>query len=69
MTINELGSLGEIIGAVATISTLLYLALQIRSNTLPTRRQALDDTIERLARWSTRLVDSPDLLRTWIDGH
>jgi hypothetical protein len=69
MTISELGSLGEIIGAAATVATLLYLALQIRSNTLATKRQALDDTIDRIARWYSRLTDSPELLRTWIDGH
>ena len=31
MTIAELGSLGEIIGAIATVATLLYLAAQIRA--------------------------------------
>ena len=69
MTIGELGSLGEIIGAIATVATLLYLAIQIRSNTLATKRQALDDTIDRIVRWSARLTESPDLLRAWIDGH
>jgi len=38
MTISELGSLGEIIGAAATVATLLYLAAQIRANTLATKR-------------------------------
>ena len=69
MTIGELGSLGEIIGAIATVATLLYLAVQIRSNTLAPKRQALDDTIDRIVRWSARLAESPDLLRAWIDGH
>ena len=32
MTIEQLGSLGEIIGAAATIATLAYLAVQIRQN-------------------------------------
>ena len=32
VTIEELGSLGEVIGAVATIATLAYLAVQIRQN-------------------------------------
>ena len=32
MTISELGSLGELLAAVATIATLIYLALQIRNN-------------------------------------
>jgi hypothetical protein len=68
VTIGELGSLGEIIGAVATVATLLYLSLQIRANTLATKRQSLDDTIERVVRWEARLVESPDLASAWVDG-
>ena len=30
MTIQDLGSIGELVGAVATVATLLYLAVQIR---------------------------------------
>jgi hypothetical protein len=33
MTIMELGALGELIGAVAVVATLAYLAIQIRQNT------------------------------------
>jgi hypothetical protein len=32
VTIEQLGSLGEIIGAVATVATLAYLAIQIRQS-------------------------------------
>jgi len=68
VTISELGSLGEIIGAAATVATLLYLAAQIRANTLATKRQSLDDTIDRVVQWEARLVGSPDLIRAWING-
>ena len=33
MTITELGSLGELISAIAVVITLVYLAIQIRQNT------------------------------------
>jgi len=33
MTIQDLGSLGEFVAAVATVATLVYLAAQIRQNT------------------------------------
>lgn len=39
MTIQELGSLGEIVGGFATIGTLLYLAIQIRANTVAMRAE------------------------------
>ena len=40
MTIQELGSVGELIGAIATVATLIYLSLQIRQNT-SLQRQSL----------------------------
>lgn len=33
MTISELGSLGEFVGAIGVVITLIYLAFQIRQNT------------------------------------
>ena len=69
MTISELGSIGELVGAVATIATLIYLARQIRANTLATKRQSLEDIIGGVKVWSARLIESPDLIRAWSSGH
>ena len=33
MTITELGALGEFVGAIAVVATLIYLSVQIRQNT------------------------------------
>ena len=47
MTIEAIGSIGELIAAVATVATLFYLATQIRHGTEATRatsQQALLDT-------------------------
>ena len=47
MTIQELGSIGELVAAIATIAMLFYLAMQIRRGTEATRatsQQALLDT-------------------------
>ena len=68
MTISELGSIGELIGAAATVATLLYLALQIRASNLAAKRQSLNDIRDRLIQWHARLVGSPDLFRSWVDG-
>ena len=54
MTIEELGSLGELVAAVATIITLAYLALQIRQNTITSRAS----TVQETARFSTSLAQS-----------
>ena len=37
MTIAELGSIGEFVGSIAVLVTLIYLATQIRQNTQSVR--------------------------------
>ena len=39
MTVQDLGSLGELIAAVATVTTLVYLAIQLKQNTRELRSQ------------------------------
>ncbi len=41
MTIQDLGALGELIAAIATLVTLAYLAAQVRQNTAQQRREEL----------------------------
>jgi hypothetical protein len=40
VTLQDLGSLGKLIAAVATIATLIYLAIQIRGNTIVSKAEA-----------------------------
>ena len=68
MTINELGSVGELIGAIATVATLMYLALQIRANTLSAKYSAINDIINRVIKWQSRIADTPDLMSSWKEG-
>jgi hypothetical protein len=52
MTIMELGALGEVVGAIAVVATLVYLAVQIRQNThamAEGRRLALAQTYQMRA--------------------
>ena len=56
MTIFELGALGEFVGAIAVVGTLIYLAVQIRQNTSQIRDNVLSlqvnayqDLINRIA--------------------
>jgi hypothetical protein len=43
VTIQDIGSIGELVAALATVATLAYLALQIRQNTT-----ALIECVERI---------------------
>lgn len=52
MTLAELGALGEFVGAIAVVVTLVYLAIQIRQNTqsmAESRRLALAQTYQMRA--------------------
>jgi len=47
VTLDDLANLGEIVGAIAVLITLIYLAIQIRQSSAATRaqtRQALADS-------------------------
>jgi hypothetical protein len=68
MNWDAIGSIGETVGAIATVATLLYLSLQIRSNTLVTKRQSLDGMIDRIIRWQARLTSTPTHLGCWVKG-
>jgi hypothetical protein len=46
VTLQDLGSVGELIAAVATVITLLYLAVQIRQNTRAVRGSAIQGMTE-----------------------
>ena len=61
MTIQDLGSLGELIAAIATLVTLAYLALQIRQSTTVSRASALQSTVQFSANWVESLYRDPEL--------
>jgi len=61
MTLQDLANLGEVIGAIAVIASLIYLAFEIRQNTQAMRRAATQDIHRSLNEQSRCLVESPDL--------
>ena len=44
MTIQDLGSLGELMAAIATVATLVYLAIQLKQNTRALRSQTFQQS-------------------------
>ena len=75
MTIQDLGSLGELVAAVATVVTLVYLAIQIRQNTTSARTATYQNIVttgmelgntfardEGVADLFARGADSPEVL-------
>ena len=65
MNVQDLGSLGEFVAAIATIATLIYLAIQIRQNTESTRTAAETAISQNLASWLAQGVNDPELGRIY----
>jgi hypothetical protein len=65
MNIQDLGSLGEFIGAVAVVVSLVYLAIQIRQNTRALRGTFHDSHVNRMQAWQMAVASDPDLVSIW----
>ena len=62
MTILELGAIGEFVGTLAVIATLVYLALQIRQNTASNRVAAKLEITRQYADYVDFLLLNPGLM-------
>jgi hypothetical protein len=68
MTIAELGNLGEFIAAIATLGTLIYLALQIRQNTASAKINASQSIMASLNEALHVASSTPQVARATILG-
>jgi hypothetical protein len=78
-TIHLLGSLGEFVGAIAVVVTLVYLAIQVRhggvlleannaamdESARLARAAAMDRYSDSVSRWRGRIIESPELASLW----
>jgi len=68
MSIADLGSLGEFIGSMAVLVTLIYLALQIRQNTHATRAVSHHAVTDALNQLNLTLSKHDEATRIWLAG-
>jgi len=71
MNWEAIGAIGEIVGAVAVIATLAYLAVQIHSANKYAELEAIRFTLDGLSDYCDRIVESPQtasLLKRGRDG-
>ena len=73
MTLDDLGNVGEFIGAMAVVISLLYLAVQIRQNTRSLRASAHQMITVQIAELNRTIVEQPEvasiLERGFADGN
>ena len=62
MNWDAIGAIGEIVGAIAVFATLVYLAIQVRTNAKMIQSQNIHSTTTGLQTW-TELGTRPELAR------
>ena|SRR5437773_5516341 len=68
MNLNDLANLGQIIGAVAVVISLFYVASQIRQNTIAVRSATAQTVHEHFAKWYHLVAADDELSRIVANG-
>ncbi len=68
MSIQDLGSIGELLAAIATIATLLYLAVQIRQNNRNLQESTSASINQGFANINSRLSSDEQFAEIFIRG-
>ena len=68
MTLEDLGNIGEFLGAIGVIASLVYLAVQIRQNTRSVRSATYQSSTRDIVHLSDQLSQDPELTRIWFEG-
>ena len=68
MELEQLANVGEFVGAIATLGTLIYIAVQIRQSSDLMKRQAFDAIATRFSSWGSKLREHPDTASLYIKG-
>ena len=66
--LEDLGNLGDFIGGVAVVVTLVYLAFQIRHNTMSVEAAAVQAASQSFADIVESFARDPDLMNLYLTG-
>ena len=68
MNWDAVGAVGEVVGAVAVVTTLVYLSIQIRQNTKSERASALDASITNFSAIRQSTYGNPEVSALYLKG-
>ncbi len=68
VTLQDLGNIGEFVAAIATLATLIYLAVQIRQNTVSVKAAAAQSLLDSLSEALATGASSPEQARVLVLG-
>jgi hypothetical protein len=65
---EAIGAVGEVVGAIAVVATLLYLSVQLRQNTRTVEHSIQRGVYDDASDWVYKLVESPELTELYRAG-
>ena len=68
MNWEAIGAIGELIGALAVVLTLVYLSIQLRQNTRAVDRSMERAVWEDASTWMYKLIDDPEIAELYRAG-
>jgi hypothetical protein len=68
MSLNDLANIGQVIGAIAVVVSLIYVALQIRQNTNAVRAATAQSLHEHFASWYHLIASDASLAELATNG-
>ena len=75
VNLEDLGNVGDFLGGIGVVITLLYLAIQIRRNnqllkaeTAAAQTRSIEGTTEELGNWIGGIVENRDVAEVWFKG-
>jgi hypothetical protein len=66
MDIMELGAIGELVGGIAVIASLIYVGLQVRQANRQARDEAARGVANQFDRYIETIVADPDVRAAWV---
>ena len=66
--LEALGNLGDFLGGIAVIITILYLAFQVRQNTAALRAQSRQEIVESYRSFNRPFISDPTVAGVWDQG-
>lgn len=68
MTLDQLASIGEIVSGIAVIISLIYLAIQIRTNTEAERSATYQSIVSDFGALNNTMASTPELSHLFVEG-
>ena len=68
MNWDAIGAIGEILGAIAVLATLFYLAIQIRQNSVATKSASAEFMLSAAQNTALAVATSNEAITSWTKG-